>query len=80
MPEITHEAKDSNYEACSREAYFGPDIGLITSRVLSRNGLEKNAIAGPLIIEDYEGTVIVPPDCKAHLDNMGNIIIEIPNN
>ena len=80
MPELTHAAKDSKCEACSRKAYFGPDIGLVTSRVVSRDGLENNAIEGPLIIEDYEGTVVVPPDCKAYLDDMGNIIIEIPDN
>ena len=80
MPELTHAAKDSKCEACSRKAYFGPDIGLVTSRVVSRDGLENNAIEGPLIIEDYEGTVVVPPDCKAYLGDMGNVIIEIPDN
>ena len=80
MPKLAHAAKDTRYEACSRKAYFGPDIGLVTSRVVSRDGLEANAIEGPLIIEDYEGTVVVPPNCKAYLDDMGNIIIEIPDN
>ena len=80
MPELTHAAKDSKFEARSRKAYFGPDIGLVTSRVVSRGSLENNAIEGPLIIEDYEGTVVVPPDCKACLDDMGNVIIEIPDN
>ncbi len=80
MPELTHAAKDSKYELCSRKAYFGPNIGLVKSRVVSRDGLENNAIEGPLIIEDYEGTVVVPPDCKAYLDDIGNIIIEIPEN
>ena len=80
MPELTHLTEDSKCKECGRKAYFGPDLGLVTSRVVSRNGLANNAIEGPLIIEDYEGTVIVPPDCKAKLDNMGNIIIEIPDN
>ncbi len=80
MPELTHAAKDSKYELCSRKVYFGANIGLVKSRVVSRDGLENNAIEGPLIIEDYEGTVVVPPDCKAYLDDIGNIIIEIPDN
>lgn len=80
MPELSHAANDPRCEACSRKAYFGPDIGLVTSRVVFRDGLETNAIEGPLIIEDYEGTVVVPPNCKAYLDDMGNIIIEIPDN
>ena len=28
-------------------------------------------------IEDYEGTVVVPPGCEAHLDSMGNIVIKL---
>ena len=80
MPELTHAAKESKCEVCSRKVYFGPNIGLVKSRVVSRDGLEHNAIEGPLIIEDYEGTVVVPPDCKAYLDDIGNIIIEIPDN
>ena len=80
MPELNHATKVSKCKECGRKAYFGPDLGLVTSRVVSRNGLANNAIKGPLIIEDYEGTCIVPPDCKAKLDNMGNIIIEIPDN
>ena len=80
MPELNHATKVSKCKECGRKAYFGPDLGLVTSRVVSRNGLANNAIEGPLIIEDYEGTCIVPPDCKAKLDNMGNIIIEIPDN
>ena len=80
MPELTYAAKDSKFEARGRKAYFGPDIGFVTSRVVSRGGLENNSIEGPLIIEDYEGTVVVPPDCKAYLDDMGNVIIEIPDN
>lgn len=80
MPELTHAAKESKCEVCSRKVYFGPNIGLVKSRVVSRDGLEHNAIEGPLIIEDYEGTVVVPPDCKAYLDDIGNIIIDIPDN
>ncbi|MED5301092.1 MAG: hydantoinase/oxoprolinase family protein [Pseudomonadota bacterium] len=80
MPELTHAAKESKCEVCSRKVYFGPNIGLVKSRVVSRDGLEHNAIEGPLIIEDYDGTVVVPPDCKAYLDDIGNIIIEIPDN
>ena len=33
--------------------------------------------AGPLIIEEYEGTTVVPPDCAARLDERGNIVIEV---
>ena len=31
-----------------------------------------------MIIEEYEGTCVVPPDCTAHLDRLGNVVIELP--
>ena len=76
-PELKHNLKTYKKEDNRREAYFGPAIGLVNSRVLSRGDLEKNILEGPLIIEDYEGTVVVPPGCEAHLDSMGNIVIKL---
>ena len=35
---------------------------------------------GPLVIEEYEGTVVVPPTARASLDEWGNIDIEIDVN
>jgi N-methylhydantoinase A len=30
-----------------------------------------------LIIEEYEGTAVVPPDCTARLDAAGNVLIDL---
>ncbi len=60
----------------SRPAYFGPEVGVVETPVISRAGLSADARAGPLIIEEYEGTVVVPPDCDAWLDEAASIIIE----
>ena len=60
-----------------RPAYFGPDYGTIETPVLSRWSLGATAREGPLVIEEYEGTVVVPPAARASLDAWGNIDIEI---
>ena len=59
-----------------RPAYFGPQIGWRETPVLRRAELA-TARSGPLIIEEYDATTVVPPDCSARLDPGGNIIIEI---
>jgi N-methylhydantoinase A len=59
-----------------REAYFGPDFGLIRTPVLTRNALLGSATAGPLIVEEYDATCVVPPDCSASVDGTGSITIE----
>ena len=60
-----------------REAYFGPQCGLLRTPVMSRNGLDAKPQAGPMVIEEYEGTVVVPPDATARRDANGNILINL---
>jgi N-methylhydantoinase A len=59
-----------------RRAYFGPSHGWLETRVINRSRLSAPH-AGPCIIEEYDSTCIIPPDCTASLDRFGNIVIEI---
>ena len=61
----------------TRSAYFGPRFGAMTTPVCSRATLTATPREGPLVIEEYEGTVVVPPAARASLDEWGNIDIEI---
>ena len=58
-----------------RAAFFGPDYGLVEVAVVGRSGLGNGPRAGPLIIEEYDATCVVPPDWTAALDGEGNIIL-----
>lgn len=60
-----------------RPAYFGPDHGWLDTRVYtSRAGLA-GPVQGPLIVEEYDATCVVPPGATAHLDDDGNIQIAL---
>ena len=61
--------------ATRRGVYFGPAAGLVDTPVIGRGGLGAEPQPGPFIIEEYEGTSVVPPDCSARLDRLGNVII-----
>ena len=61
-----------------RSVYFGPAAGMVDTPVIGRGRLISEPQAGPFIIEEYEGTCVVPPDCTARLDRLGNVIIELP--
>jgi N-methylhydantoinase A len=60
-----------------RSVYFGPEHGEHDTPILARDALTKDLRAGPLIVEEYEGTTVVPPKCAARLDDAGNIVIEV---
>jgi N-methylhydantoinase A len=62
----------------SRKAYFGRDVGFIDTPVIPRGALTEAWRAGPLIIEEYDATCVVPHDARARLDALGNIEIELP--
>jgi N-methylhydantoinase A len=60
-----------------RSVYFGAAIGERDTPILARDALSDRLRPGPMIVEEYEGTTVVPPDCGARLDKSGNIVIEI---
>ena len=64
-------------ESGERRAYFGPEAGELACRVLTRRSALAGRMRGPLIIEEYEGTTVVPPDAAASLDEYGNIVIDL---
>lgn len=61
----------------TRAAYFGTRFGTQETPVLRRHQLDQAPRPGPLIVEEYDATVVVPPGCRAHVDGTGNIVIAI---
>ncbi len=59
-----------------RPASFGPQRGWIETPVVRRSDISKPR-TGPLIIEEYDATCVIPPGAKAELDAGGNIIIAL---
>lgn len=61
-------------QVMTRPAYFGAEGGLIDTPVLTRRDLIER-VAGPLLIDEYDSTIVVPPGMQAMLDAQGNIEI-----
>ena len=59
----------------SRRAYFGREHGTLTTPVLARAALGPLPRPGPLLIDEYDATTLVPPGATAGLDAHGNILI-----
>ncbi|MGI9146205.1 MAG: hydantoinase/oxoprolinase family protein [Chloroflexota bacterium] len=61
----------------ARTAYFGRAVGAVETPVIGRSDLVGAARSGPLIIEEYDATCVVPPGCAASLDAHANIVIQV---
>ena len=58
-----------------RPAYFGPEFGSRDTPVLGRGDLGRDPQQGPLIVAEYDSTTVIPPGCRAVLDDLGSIVI-----
>jgi N-methylhydantoinase A len=58
-----------------RAAYFGAGHGVIPTPVVGRDDLDARPRPGPLLIDEYDATTLVPPGCTARLDAHRNIAI-----
>jgi N-methylhydantoinase A len=61
----------------SRSAYFGPEIGAVDTPVCARGDLDETWRAGPLLIEEFDSTSVVPPDGRARRIGWDTIEIEL---
>ena len=60
-----------------RSAYFGAAVGQMTVPLLARYELAPTDRPGPLIVEEYDTTILVPPDCTARRDAWDNVVITV---
>ncbi len=60
-----------------RPAYFGPAHGTLATPVVARRDLDEAWRPGPLLVDEYDATTLVPPGCSARRDEHDNIVIRV---
>jgi len=76
VPERVRPTRSEPEPSGPRQAYFGPTHGWKETPLLRRADLSAQC-KGPLIVEEYDSTTLVPPGTTASLDAGGNIVIEM---
>ena len=74
---VPRSAESPTTQRTPRTAFFGREHGALSTPVIGRNELRDNRIRGPLIVEEYDATTLVPPNTTAQLDELGNILIDL---
>ncbi|MCH9017026.1 MAG: hypothetical protein IIB89_04585 [Chloroflexi bacterium] len=75
LPEPS-KGSDGSSGPTQRDVYFGPNRGWASVPVIDRLSLPTDATEGPLIVEEYDSTTVVPPGWNAATDQWSNIILE----
>jgi N-methylhydantoinase A len=70
----TDPSRPVNRESRSRPVYFGRDHGLLDTPVKSRHGISRME-SGPMIIEEPDTTVVVPPGWSVSTDDFHNLVL-----
>jgi N-methylhydantoinase A len=73
VPERVRPSRAEPVPPPPRRAYFG---SWIETPVMRRSDLAQPR-SGPLIVEEYDATCVIPPGARAELDAGGNIIIAL---
>jgi N-methylhydantoinase A len=61
----------------SRAVSFGRGQAFIETPILARRSIGRGARPGPLIVDEFDATIVVPPDASVCRDEIGNIVMEI---
>ena len=77
-PGVVHvnPATEAPFRPHRRSAYFGSAHGWREVSVIQRDRLDSTPTVGPLIVEEYDSTTVVPPGWAASLDAWGNILLK----
>ena len=60
-----------------RTAYFGAAVGERTVPLRARSEIGNEDQPGPLIVEEYDTTILVPPNCTVKRDAWDNVVITV---
>ena len=60
-----------------RKAYWGKKHGFLDTPVWGSEQIGPNPTQGPLLVDCYDTTIVIPPGCTATRDEWGNVIINI---
>ena len=57
--------------------YFGPEFGAVRTPIRTRGALGADWLDGPLLIEEFDSTTVVPPDGRVRCIAWDTLEIEL---
>jgi len=60
-----------------REVWFESSRQVMSAMIYPRSVVDTGTVTGPAILEAYDTTIVVPPECVARNDACGSVVIDI---
>jgi N-methylhydantoinase A len=61
----------------TRKAYWGQEYGFVDTKVLQLEQVSQSPIEGPVLVDCYDTTIVIPPKVDIALGDWGNVTINI---
>jgi N-methylhydantoinase A len=75
--DIQVEVRPAAPSAKQRSISFNRGEPPVLVSVISRSSLPRIAAAGPLMVEEFDTTIVVPCHATVHRDGIGNVVVEL---
>jgi N-methylhydantoinase A/oxoprolinase/acetone carboxylase beta subunit len=75
VPDLLEFPRHIEPAARERPVWFGPELGSHATRIVSRAALPETPVRGPLIIGEFDTTIVVPPDFQVLRDPFFNVVL-----
>jgi N-methylhydantoinase A len=69
-------ARAGSSQGGTRQVSFARGAAAMAVEIVDRGAVGPTARQGPLIIEEFDATIVVPPDATVHKDAIGCIVLE----
>jgi N-methylhydantoinase A len=74
---ISVDDRPATSTAGTRSVSFDRGQTFTPTRIVSRQSVDQRATPGPLIIDEFDATIVVPPDARVWRDAAGSIVMEL---
>jgi N-methylhydantoinase A len=75
VPDRLEFPKQIEQAARERHVWFGSELGSHATRIVRRAALPETPVRGPLIIGEFDTTIVVPPDFQVMRDPFFNVVL-----
>jgi N-methylhydantoinase A len=69
-------ARAGSSQGGTRQISFARGEAAVSVEIVDRSAVGLKPRQGPLIIEEFDATIIVPPDATVHKDAIGCVVLE----